>query len=78
MNLNTNTTVLKVSTEEEPALQKICRLMDIHVRCYHLVNEDALLVAEVYTNDPGSAYTISRLVRAEMENIKSATPKLAL
>jgi hypothetical protein len=76
MNLNTNTTLIKVKPDEQTAVQKICRLMDIHVRCYHLVNEENLLVAEVYTNDPGSAFTISRLVRAEMENIKSATPKL--
>jgi glutamate synthase domain-containing protein 3 len=77
MNLNTNTTLIKVSSVERPAVEKICKLIDIHVRCYSL-EEDNIVVAEIFTNDESFSKVMSRLVKAEMENIKAATPTLAL
>jgi hypothetical protein len=75
MNLNTNTTLIKVSPDEKPAVEKICNLIGIHVRCYSIA-EDNIVVAEIYTNDCAIAITMYRLVSAEMENIKAVTPKL--
>jgi hypothetical protein len=74
MNLNTNTTLIKVSTEQKPAVEKICKLIDIHVRCYSI--EDNIVVAEIFTNDDSFSKVMHRLIKAEMENIKSSVPTL--
>jgi hypothetical protein len=76
MNLNTNTTLIKVSPDEKPAVEKICKLIDIHFRCYSV--EDNVVVAEIFTDDSTMAKLMYRLVKTEMENIKSSTPTLAL
>jgi hypothetical protein len=77
MNLNTNTTLIKVSTEQKPAVEKICSLIGIHVRCYP-IEEDNIIVAEIFTNDESFSKVMYRLVKAEMENIKSSIPTLPL
>jgi hypothetical protein len=78
MNLNTNTTLIKVSPQEIPAVEKICKLIDIHHRCYSLEGEDNILVVDLYTNEDSFEKVMKRLIKAEMENIKASIPTLAL
>jgi hypothetical protein len=74
--MNTNTTRINIHPEEQPAVKRICRLMDIHVR-YRTVPGDEILVAEIYSRDKGTKKMMRRLINVEMENIKSQMPTLA-
>jgi hypothetical protein len=76
MNLNPNTTLIKVTTKEKPAVEKICHYIGIHVRCYSI--EDSMVVDEIYTDEPQMVSRMYRLVAVEMENIKALNPTLAL
>jgi hypothetical protein len=75
MTHNPNTTLIKVKKEEEPAVQKICRLMDIHVRYY---TENEIIVAAIYSKEKGTKKRMRRLINVEMENIKASNLKIAL
>jgi hypothetical protein len=78
MNLNTKTTLIKISTQEIPAVEKICKLIDIHHQCYSIEGDENIKVVDLYTNDESFEKVMYRLIKAEMENIKASIPTLPL